>query len=193
MICCCQVCVCVYLTYWIWITQYNRNTLLVFVFNYIQKPALPGSVPCPPPLLCNWIRNRRKEKENPVMSLLLTAHRSSYLAMHERKQPDVDTMWHNFPLTAPVWSSITQTADSPSGPSVLPSCDTIVFPVWNLILMERLATAGCSGRLAISALDWLNTIGSRFSNCSVLNCGQKSVSASGRKICDALVAAVALR
>ena len=43
------------------------------------------------------------------------------------KQPDIDIVWHNFPLTAPLWPSITKTADSSSSPSVQPPCDTQTF------------------------------------------------------------------
>lgn len=63
------------------------------------------------------------------MSRVLSAHFFLFLAelCMRGKQPDIDIVWHNFPLTAPLWPSITKTADSSSSPSVQPPCDTQTF------------------------------------------------------------------
>lgn len=120
------------------ITQYNKNALVAFVGNIwsTSEATLFPSLHC-------CVKNKRGKL---VRSLVLTAHPPFYLAMHKRTQPDVDIMWHNFPLTTPVWPLITRTADASNGWSARSSCDPTVFPVWNLILMERciLHRASCS-------------------------------------------------
>lgn len=166
---------CVRLTYWIWITQYNnkrKHTARVCVFNLINLECFRARYPVSEFWLCH------------CYSLHIPTSR---LAMHKRKQPDVDIMWHNFPLTAPASPSITQKADSSSSALVRPSCDTIIFlggSKSDIDGAQHLAAAGCSRRLAISSPDWLNTIGSRFSNSSQPWTAAKSLSQRCRKCWD---------
>lgn len=69
-----------------------------------------------------------QEREKVVVSRVLSAHLLPQVKLCMRgKQPDIDIVWRNFPLTAPLWPSITQTADSSSRPSVRPPCDTQTF------------------------------------------------------------------